>query len=205
MTDCSEEMTMRTLGVILSMMFLPMIGCGDKEEATMIGCGDKEEAIRWEEVQFRVCLRSEGLKPGDAMASGEFEDILVVGLPIQVKAGPGEAHTIQDGVWLHVAWDDVRVEEKPRPALVFEGFRRWVENRFSTPYGTSSRDIGWQHRGPTWISEEWGRFRSSVPIDSSGNDPRILFKMWRWVRHSQKPDIVLGQRRARELPAVTGD
>ena len=163
----------------------------------MTGCA-KREASRWDEVQFKVCLRSEPYKPGDTIASGEFEDLRVVSFPVQIKRGSGEADTIQDGIWLHVAWDDMRVEDKPRPCLVFEGFRSLVENRFRSPYGTSWWDNGWQDLGNIAILEEWNSFQTSVGIDSRGNDPRIWCKMWRWVKSPSKPDIELGEKRKRE-------
>ena len=185
------EELMKTRNVILSLGVFLIAGCA------------KEEAPSWEEVQFKVSLRSEAYKAGDTIPSGEFEDLVVVSLLIRIKRGPGETHTVQEGVWLHVAWDDVRLEHKPCACLVFEGFRILMENRFCSPYGTSWWDNGWQDRGRISISEEWNSFQTSIGIDPSGDDPRIWCKMWRWVRNSPKPDIALGQKQEREPTTST--
>ena len=194
---------MKPLRLILSIGILLAAGCA-KQEVT-------QEVTRWEEVQFKVCLRSEAHKEGDTMASGDFEDLAVISLVIPIKSGPGEAHAVQDGVWVHVAWDDVRVEENRPPhfilgdpRLVFDGFRRFVENSFRSPYGvvwsSNVRGNDWGNRRIFHISEEWEFILTPVHIDPTMRDPRIWCRMWRWVRNSPKPDIPLGQKREREQP-----
>jgi hypothetical protein len=166
------------------------------------GCA-KEEAPSWAEVQYRICLRSEPYEKGDTTLSGEFDDLLVVSLPVEIKRGPGEAHAVQDGVWIHFAWDDLQVGNKPRPYLAFDGFRSFVENQFRSPYGVSWHENGWQERGRAGITDEWDRLETFVPIDPSRTDPRVLCKMWRWARSPEKPDIVLGERRECDSTAAS--
>lgn len=168
-----------------------------------VGCEQKQQQTEhWEEVQFKVALRSESYEPGDAITSGEFEDVLRISLPVQVKKGPGEAHVIKNNVWLHVAWDDLTVQET-LGQLGFNGFRSRIENRFTSPYGTSWWDDDWQKLGNVDISTEWDSFQTSVGIDASGNDPRIWCRMWRWVKNSHKPNVVLGEKKNREPAAST--
>ncbi len=173
---------MKSIGAVLTICALLLAGCAREEEGA------------WEVVQFKVCLRSEPYEKGDTTLSGEFEDLLMVSLPVQIRRGPGETHAVQNGVWLHVAWDDVRVEQTPHACLVFDGFRSFVENRFRSPYGTSWWDNGWQERGRVSIAEEWDHIQTSVGIDPGGADPRIWCRMWRWARSAETPDVILGRK-----------
>ena len=172
--------------------------------AIAFGCTKEQEVERWEEVKFKVALRSEAYKKGDTCNSGEFEDLLVLSIPICVKNGPGEAHAVKDGVWLHIAWDNL-VLHKRLNQLGFEGFRRKIDNRFKAPYGTSWWDNGWQELGDVGISIEWDLFQTPVGIDgATGGDPRIWCKMWRWVPRSDKPAIILGKKKSEHQAALNG-
>ncbi len=162
-----------------------------------VSCAEKPEQERWEEVQFKVALRSEPYKRGDTYNSGEFEDLFSLSVPIRIKSGPGEAHVVKDGFWLHVAWENLVLNERLNQ-LGFEGFRRRIDNHFKSPYGTSWWDIGWQEMGDVSISTEWDIFQTPVGIASSDQDPRVWCKMWRWVKYSNKADIMLGKKRTSE-------
>ena len=165
------------------------------------GCGKKPEAERWEEVEFRVALRSEPYESGDAINSGDFEDLILLSIPIQIKSGPGEAHAVKDCVWLHIAWDNLIFYDDMNQ-LGFEGFRRKIDNRFKSPYGTSWQDNNWQELGDVGISSDWDIFQTPVGIGPSKQDPRIWCKMWRLASPSSQRDIILGQEKGSEQSAA---
>jgi hypothetical protein len=155
----------------------------------------------WEALEFRVRLRSEDCKPGDMIDSGEFEDVLAMVLPIRIKEGPGEAHAVKDGVWLHAGWDGVRVmEDDKRRTIAFTGFRTMVQNRFKAPYGVSWGDPGWLMIGhQAFNTEHWDLTQTPVGIDhnvgAANHDPRIWCKAWRLAPDQSRPDVLLGEAR----------
>ena len=155
----------------------------------------------WEALEFRVRLRSEAYKSGDAIDSGEFEDVLAMVLPIRIKEGPGEAHAVKDGVWLHTGWDGVRVvEDGKRRTILFTGFRTMVQNRFKAPYGSSWNDNDWQTIDrQSFHTEYWDFTQTPVGIDGLagdvGHDPRIWCRAWRLAPDQSRPDVLLGEAR----------
>jgi hypothetical protein len=202
-----KEVKMKTISLLSLVGILLVSGCSREAE--------KKEIARWDEVQFKICLRAEpyNYKPGDAIddASGEFEDIVLLSLPIKLDRGPGKTRAVQDGVWIRLAWNDVQVKEGNSgnpPCLVFDGFQWMIENKICTPYGTSWQHVGLQGTSSArFTKEEWSLFATPVPLAPDGRpvDPRVICKMWRWVKNGPRPNIVLGEKRDSERTVITPD
>jgi hypothetical protein len=171
--------------------------------AVLTGCNGSNEPTRWEEVQFRIALRSIPYAKGDVAGCGPFQDLLLISVPVALTNAKGSAHVVQDGVWLHLQWDRVREQTMPEPALVFERLRYRFENCFTSPYGTSWRTTGCEPLGTHAILREWDLIQTPVRIDPSGKDQRIWCKLCRWAPRKALPDIRLGEKSERE-PNVPG-
>ena len=149
------------------------------------GCAERQEDQV--ELRFRIATQREKAKgPGDC------DEHFLLSIPLTVKRGARRVTAVHNGIWMDVAWDDLR-RAKGRDAgddLEFENFTYSLRNEV-VAYGNSLPPERIGRKNCVVGYSMWMITDDKILTGDPYPKAAILYHQWRLYRQETKPLRVL--------------